>query len=143
MIDQISIFDLLEPCESRFTHECRSGSGFEGGRVRIYCASCNLGIKELAKFLKDEYGVGGHSITFPDGVNGFTDYNGSGMTIRAWKEKEIEKHSWNEVATEIKRLIYSGEYLNQKEYDQADELSRKNGGMLPVPYPRLKLEVTK
>ena len=90
MIDQISIFDLLEPCESRFTHECRSGSGFEGGRVRIYCASCNLGIKDLAVYLKDEYGVGGHSATFPDGTHGATDYNASGLTIRAWKSNETE-----------------------------------------------------
>ena len=141
MIDQISIFDLLEPCESRFTHECRIGSGFEGGRVRIYCASCNLGIKDLAVYLKDEYGVGGHSATFPDGTHGFTDYNASGLTIRAWKSNETEKHTWQEVAKEIKRLIFSGEYLNEKEWARVQEISQQTGGPLPMPHARIKLEV--
>ena len=141
MIDQISIFDLLEPCESRFTHECQSGSGFEGGRVRIYCASCNLGIKDLAVYLKDEYGVGGHSATFPDGTHGFTDYNASGLTIRAWKSNETEKHTWQEVAKEIKRLIFSGEYLNEKEWARVQEISQQTGGPLPMPHARIKLEV--
>lgn len=141
MIDQISIFDLLEPCESRFTHECRSGSGFEGGRVRIYCASCNLGIKDLAVYLKDEYEVGGYSATFPDGTHGFTDYNASGLTIRAWKSNETEKHTWQEVAKEIKRLIFSGEYLNEKEWARVQEISQQTGGPLPMPHARIKLEV--
>lgn len=141
MIDQISIFDLLKPCESRFTHECRSGSGFEGGRVRIYCASCNLGIKDLAVYLKDEYGVGGHSATFPDGTHGFTDYNASGLTIRALKSNETEKHTWQEVAKEIKRLIFSGEYLNEKEWARVQEIIQQTGGPLPMPHARIKLEV--
>jgi hypothetical protein len=141
MFEQISMFKMLNPVESRFTHECRRGSGFEGGRVRIYCASCNLGIKDLALYLKDEYGVGGHSATFPDCARGFTDYNASGLTIRAWKSNETEKHSWQEVAKEIKRLIFSGEYLNEKEWAKVQEISQQTGGPLPKPYPRIRLEV--
>ena len=141
MFEQISMFEMLNPVESRFTHECRSGSGYEGGRVRIYCASCNLGIKDLAVYLKDEYGVGGHSATFPDGTSGFTDYNASGLTIRAWKSNETEKHSWQEVAKEIKRLIFSGEYLNEKEWARVQEISQQTGGPLPMPHARITLEV--
>ena len=115
MMDQISIFDLLEEHESRFTSECRNGSGYEGGRVRIYCASCNLGLKDFAGFLKEEYGMFyGHSVTFPDGVRGFADYSGKGMRLSQFKSDWSEVHSWLEMAKEIKRLIYDGDYLTEK-----------------------------
>jgi hypothetical protein len=115
MIEQISIFELLEPCESRFTSECRYGSGFEDGKVRIYLASLNMNVKELAEFLKNEYGVGGHSADFPDGGRGFADHNASGITIYEWKTNITEKHTWPEVAKEIKRLIAMNDYLSAKE----------------------------
>lgn len=116
MIEQISMFELLEPpTESRFTAEIKCGSGFENGRVRIFCASCNLGAKALANFLREEYGIGGHLITFPDGARGFADYNSKGIALRVWKEKESEKHSYVEAAHEIKRLILRDEYLTEEE----------------------------
>jgi hypothetical protein len=139
MIEQISIFDLLETkqTESRFTHECRHGSGYENGRVRIYCASCNLGVKELAEFLKEEYGGSyGHSTTFPDGVRGFADYRGNGMELWQFRSEWKERHSWQEMAKEIKRLIYSGEYLNEKEKAKVQEIA-EHFGRLPVPHPRM------
>lgn len=136
MIEQISIFDLLNPVtESRFSSECKRGSGFAGGKVRIYCASLNLGVKELAAFLKDEYGIGGHSADFPDGGRGFTDYNGSGLMIREWKTNQTEKHSWTEVAKEIKRLIFSGEYLTEKEKKKVEAVAEHFGGNIPCPKP--------
>ena len=136
MFEQISMFDLLNPVESRFTHECRKGSGFAGGKVRIYCASLNLGLKEFAVFLKEEYGVGGHSADFPDGGRGFTDYNAKGLMIREWKSNETEKHSWQEVAKEVIRLIVNGDYLNEKEWSKVQEVCDQNGGPAPVPHPR-------
>ena len=137
MMEQISIFDLLETkeTESRFTHECRCGSGFEGGKIRIYCASLNMSVKELAVFLKDEYGVGGHSADFPDGGRGFTDYNPKGLMIREWKTDITEKHTWPEVAREIKRLIARSDYLTDKEWAKVKEVC--NGGPAPIPRPRM------
>ena len=140
MFEQLSIFDLLSPqVESRFTSECRKGSGFAGGRVRIYCASLNLGVKEFAGFLKDEYGVGGHSATFPDGAHGFTDYNPSGFMIREWKTNVTEKHNWQEVAREVKRLILNGEYLTEKEQEQVREIC--GDGPAPMPIARMNESV--
>ena len=138
MIDQISIFDLMQDTESRFTAECRHGSGYEGGRVRIYCASCNLGVKELADFLKEEYGCYyGHSTTFPDGERGFADYHASGMELWQFKSTWKERHSWQEMAKEIKRLIYSGEYLNEKDKAKVNEIADYFNGSLPVPNARM------
>ena len=141
MFEQISMFELLQPCESRFTHEVKRGSGFEGGKVRIYCAAMNTNVKQFAVYLKDEYGVGGHSADFPDGGRGFTDYNSTGLMIREWKSNQTEKHSWQEVAKEVIRLIVNGDYLNEKEWSRVQEISQQTGGPLPMPHARIKLEV--
>jgi hypothetical protein len=137
MTEQISIFDLLdEQTESHFTAQIRRGSGFEGGRVRIYCASCNLGVKELAKFMKDEYVVGGNSITFPDGQHGFADYNASGIQLRIFKMGVVEAHTWTEAATEAKRLIFANDYLDERDVRKVQSI-REHFGNLPVPRPRM------
>ena len=141
MFEQITMFDLLNPaCESRFTHSCKDGSGYADGKVRIYCASLNMGLKEFSVYLKDEYGIGGHSANFPDGGRGFVDYNGSGMIIREWKSNVVEKYGWPEVAKEVKRLILCGEYLTEKEYARVLEVCKLNGGPAPVPVPRMNIE---
>ena len=139
MFEQISMFEMLQP-ENRFTHELKRGSGFEGGKVRIYCAAMNMNIKDFAVYLKDEYGVGGHSADFPDGGRGFTDYNSKGLTIREWKSRQEEKYSWQEVAIEIKRLIVHNEYLTDKEWSRVQEVSKLNGGPLPKPMARIRIE---
>ena len=136
MIEQISLFELLEPCESRFTAEVRRGSGYSDGRVRIYCASCNLGVKELAAYLKEEYGEAyGHSSTFPDGVRGFADYKAKGMELWEFKTRNSEKHTWLEMAREVKRLIFAGEYLTEKDKAKVEEVAKRFGN-LPCPKPR-------
>ena len=140
MIEQISIFDLMQDQESRFTSECRYGSGFEGGRVRIYCASCNLGIKELAGFLRQEYGIGGHSVTFPDGSHGFADYRASGMQLWQSRTDWKENHSYVEMAKEIKRLIFSRDYLNEKDEAKLREVLAHYNGQAPLPHPRCRWE---
>jgi hypothetical protein len=138
MEEQITMFDLLEPVkmETRFEHELKRGSGIEDGKVRIYAAAINLDNKELADFLKKEYGIGGHSTTFPDGKTGFTDYNTSGILMREWKSDKVEKHNWNECAKEVRRLIIRGEYLNEKEFAKVQEVANANEGRLPHPVPR-------
>ena len=139
MMEQISIFDLLaEPIESHFTAQIRRGSGFEGGRVRIYCASCNLGIKELAAFMKEEYGIGGNSITFPDGQSGFADYRPAGIELRVWKTNSVEKHNWQDAAKEVKRLIYANDYLDAKDWQKVEEI-REYFGKLPISHPRMRV----
>ena len=138
MIEQLSMFDLLQETESHFTAQIREGSGFENGRVRIYCASCSRGVKELAKFMKEEYGIGGNSITFPDGQDGFADYRASGIELRVWKTHGVEKHGWTEAAAEVKRLIYANEYLTAKDWEKVQEI-REHFGEISVPYPRMRV----
>lgn len=138
MMEQISIFDLLGPqTESRFTSEVKKGSGFTNGKIRIYCASLNMNGKELARFLSDEYGVGGHSADFPDGGRGFTDYNSKGLMIREWKSDVTERYSWLQVAQEVKKLISRNEYLTAKEWAKVREVC--GSGPAPVPMARMAI----
>ena len=134
MIEQLSIFDLLNPVESRLTFVCRQGSGFENGKIRIYCAAMNMNTKELSGYLREEYGIGGWSADFPDGGRGFADHNGSGIIIREWKAHTSERYSWTQVAKEIKRLIINNDYLTEKEWKKVEAVC--NGGPAPVPIPR-------
>lgn len=106
--------------------------------MRIYLASCNLGVKELAAFMKDEYGIGGNSITFPDGQSGFADYRPAGIELRVWKTQEVEKHNWQDAAKEVKRLICSNDYLNEKDWRKVHEVE-EHFGKLPVPHPRISV----
>ena len=129
MFEQISMFEMLNPVESRFTYEVKRGSGFEEGRVRIYCASLNLDVKGLSAFCKKEYGIGGHSSDFPDGGRGFADHNAKGIIIHDWNTNTNEAHNWLEVAKEIKRLISMNEYLTDKEREKI----RKIGTPMPIP----------
>ena len=140
MIEQISMFELLNPIESRFTYEVKRGSGFEGGRVRIYCASLNLDVKSLATFCKKEYGIGGHSSDFPDGGRGFADHNAKGIIIHDWNNKTDEEHNWLEVAKVIKRLIAMNDYLSEKERAKVQSVSKQNGGPAPMPIPCVRIE---
>ena len=106
--------------------------------MRIYLTSCNLGVKELAAFMKDEYGIGGNSITFPDGQSGFADFRASGIELRVWKTQEVETHRWTEAAAEVKRLIYANEYLTAKDWEKVREI-REYFGEIPVPHPRMRV----
>ena len=60
----------------------RRGSGYENGKIRIAAMYAgNPSPKEALEFLKNEYGIGGHSHTYLDGTGGFVDYNGQGLSL--------------------------------------------------------------
>lgn len=138
--EQISIFEMLEPCESRFTAEIKCGSGVENSRVRIFCASCHLDVPDLAKFLKEEYGYGGHTFTFPDGERGVADHTPNGIELRMFGEARSEKHSYTEAAREVKRLILRGEYLRDEDQAKLQRVLEHTGGAIPLPVPRFGME---
>jgi len=118
----------------------RSGSGFEGGKIRIaaFYAS-NRTPDEAKRFLKEEYGIGGCSHTCLDGVHGFVDYNGSGIEIRKgdiMKPSATAKLSWVTVHTYLHDMIKRGAYLTDKEQQRLTEIKRQYKGKLPTPHPR-------
>jgi cephalosporin-C deacetylase-like acetyl esterase len=108
MEHQISMFDT-EPL-TEFQEALLHGSGFEGGKHRIYSAALQLPFKNFSSFLKKEYGIGGFS--FKDG---FVDYGSSGICMWKFRSDKRSDYSWNEVAKAIKQLIATDMYLNEKD----------------------------
>jgi len=128
---QISIFDIIQPEETRLEKCLMQGSGFAGGVVRIIAAAENYGRDQFADYLKKEFGIGGHSIE-----GGFADHDGSGYSIRMWRQEQVEKVNWKQVADTYYRLIASGRLpADEKDILEIERIRRKYG-RLPEPTAR-------
>ena len=97
--------------------ELCGGSGFSEGKLRIYAFfQQRHTTEEAAKFLKNEYGIGGHSPRY-DGAP-HQDHDGKGLQL--YKDYGAPKLtlSWAKVAKRIGELIAAARYLNPKEKEQ-------------------------
>lgn len=125
---QLSLFDLLdgekEPSREEQLIECQllRGSGIEDGKYRIYDKYfTDPTIKEYAKFLKDEYGIGGYGYGQER-----QDHNGKGIRME-WQDREYPENSiridlkWNEVAVHIADLIDEDKYLTAEEKEDYEK----------------------
>ena len=94
---------------------CR-GSGFSQGKLRIYAFYQTQPSADSAiKFLKKEYGIGGHSHTYLDGSDGFVDHNGKGISFANRHYQDRKLFNWNAVHKRISELIVLDRYLTEKE----------------------------
>ena len=118
---QMSMFDLLEPQEKSreeqlIERQLLRGSGIEDGKYRIYEKYfTDPTVKEYAKFLKDEYGIGGYGYGQER-----QDHNGKGIRMEWTDRDHLENNiridlKWNEVAVRIADLIDEDKYLTAKE----------------------------
>ena len=102
--------------EDEIDRMLRTGSNFEGGKIRIYALYQQQGdAKERAAFLKAEYGLGGHSYTFMDGSRGFADYNGRGILLRNYDHDREVRLTWSAVDKRLDRLVENDQYLTALE----------------------------
>ncbi|MCR4707084.1 MAG: class I SAM-dependent methyltransferase, partial [Clostridiales bacterium] len=117
----------------------RRGSGYAGGKLRIAALYENTPApKEAQEFLKDEYGIGGHSHTYLDGTRGFVDYNARGMRFSWNGFKEGSHLRWPAVEQHIRRMVENSTYLSEAEQDQLAELRRTYADTgLPMPNARM------
>ncbi|MBR6966468.1 MAG: hypothetical protein IKH81_05240, partial [Clostridia bacterium] len=124
--------------DEEIDHVLSRGSGFSGGRLRIAALyDSHPSPKAAQEFLKEEYGIGGHSHTYLDGSSGFVDYNGQGLRLSRRGFQEEMKLRWPAVEQHVRRLVESGNYLDDAERQQLDEMrSAMAGQELPVPVPR-------
>ena len=91
----------------------QGGSHIEHGKYRI-CRHFEgkPDVSESVKFLKQEYGIGGHSpVIIGTGISEFHDAKG----IRFTKDKDCLNLSWDKAAKRIGELIAADRYLNTKE----------------------------
>ena len=99
--------------ENLMHNEVMRGTGFEDGKFRVAdFYQANPSKKDFADFLKNEYGIGGHS---GDGPVKFADHDSKGIEITLTTGKE--NFTWNDVAKIISELIEKGEYITQKDID--------------------------
>lgn len=119
-------------------HVLRSGSGFEGGKMRIAAFYASNHTPDEAKsFLKEEYGTGGWSHTFLNGASGFVDHDAKGIEVREWKTDNRIRLSWVSVDSYIRGMIRNGTYLTADEQKTFDAMKAKQRGKLPTPQPRM------
>ena len=104
----------------------QSGSGYADSKYRIYRQLTRNGDKkENIALLKEIYGNGGGSYTFPDGVSGHITYRGNGITLDRSDSDQAITLSWSKVEKRLRELIKADRYLNPKEEDHyADYLER-------------------
>ena len=92
------------------------GSGVSQGKLRIYSYFMQgHNASECVRFLRDEYGTGGHSYT------GFDEWH-DGKGIKLSREDDFSQGdydtvrlSWNQVEKRIRGFVQNGRYLNEKE----------------------------
>lgn len=109
--------------------EIMRGSGFQDGKFRIaeFFQEHNPNNKEFADFLKDEYGIGGH--TADDNIF-MVDYDSKGMqfTVRSTEggiSEETFDFSWTEVAKLTADLIRHDKYITQDDIDRKNQREAK------------------
>ena len=124
--------------DEEIDHVLRRGSGFAGGRLRIAALYDSRPTPKAAQeFLKEEYGIGGHSHTYLDGSSGFVDYNGQGLRLTRRGFREEMRLRWPLVEQHVRKLVESGNYLDEAEKQQLDDMrSALAGQELPAPVPR-------
>lgn len=115
--------------------EIMRGSGFEGGKFRIaeFFQEDNPSNQEFADFLKNEYGIGGHTA---DGNIFTVDHDSKGMqfTVRS-KDNGISKEtfdfSWTEVAKLTADLIQHDKYITQDDIDRRNQRKTEKSNIKP------------
>ncbi len=100
--------------DEEFDVYLKTGSHFENGKYRIYnYLKENHTGSENAQFLKNEYGIGGSTYYFTNGLRGGSTYDGKGVEL-CYREQQ-RALSWPKVAGRIKNLVEAGEYLTSEE----------------------------
>ena len=105
-----------------FHEACFRGSGFVGGKRRIYMfyTQKHPSRDEFAKFLSKEYGIGGTA-----SLGNWVDYNGKGIRVRYYDHDSKkflydERFTWKQAADEIKKMIDSRTYMGVRDYADQD-----------------------
>ncbi|MBQ9210157.1 MAG: DEAD/DEAH box helicase family protein [Clostridia bacterium] len=124
--------------DEEIDHVLLRGSGFAGGRLRIAALyDTQPSPKAAQDFLKEEYGIGGHSHTYLDGSSGFVDYNAQGLRLTHRGFQEETRLRWPVVERHVRRLVESGSYLDAAEKQQLEDMRNALAGQeLPAPVPR-------
>ena len=114
-------------------HALDRGSGVEGGKGRIYeyFTADHTG-KEKAAFLKDEYGIGGHTHAVSGASGSYKDHSAKGITLKKAGCANVEL-SWTKVAARIDALIQKDRFLSPREKERYAQLQREKEAERELP----------
>jgi len=99
-----------------------TGSSIEGGKGRIYTYFTeNHTLKEKADFLKNEYGIGGHSHALSGADHSWEDHSAKGMKLQKSGCTDVEMN-WTKVAERITALVQKDRYFTP---EQKEQLAKK------------------
>src|SRR5690625_814485 len=102
---QLDLFstETEEKIHETFIKDLKRGSGFSGGKKRIYdLFNQNLSKTETIKLLKEEYGIGGRSTIAIGGYRQRHDSKGIKIMIIT---RESKQYSWSQVYDALYNLI--------------------------------------
>ena len=106
------------------------GSGFTHGSNRIYEFFLkNTSLTEKAEFLKNEFGIGGNTVVFPnDEIWGSRNYSAKGYEV-TYNKTTTRLYTWSYIANTISQMIEAGEYYPQCGYARcfSRRVSEKTG----------------
>ncbi len=128
-----SVFSVSE---DEINHIIRDGYSISNGKFRLMLLyEQDNKAQERIEYLKDEYGIGGRSVSFLDGSRGFLNYNGKGISVEHYDSGIVKTYRWSEVEKRIGRLIAQNDYLNEHEAGEYEELKKayEEYGGLPLP----------
>ena len=95
--------------------ELRRGSGFVDSKFRIYAQFLKeQGSEANIRFLKNEYGTGGHSLHV-NGFRGFCEHSSKGIEFWAYNQPDRKTFNWGFIERRLSELIKLGLYLSESE----------------------------
>lgn len=146
---EVNLFDICDDVfheketyrKDVWSNECMNrilqlGSGISGGKERIYSffTQYDFSLADRAKFLKNEYGIGGRSYDFKNQTqdHGFIDHDSKGLTVcvsskdssSLFKDAESKTFSWTDVSLRIEKLIATGNYFTDEEMEHYNSMNK-------------------
>ncbi len=117
--------------------ELRHGYGVQNGSLRVYeFYQAAHSAREQAEFLKDSYGVGGHSHACGGADGAWEFHDSKGITLKrgdiAGAECEV-KLNWTQAAKRIGELIAANCYLTADELEKYDRQQEEKNRIVEIP----------
>ena len=109
---------------------CGRNWAYSESRVRIWAMfESSLWPQYRHLWMKEEFGVGGHSMT----DHWFVDYDSRGMRVSDLRGDTVYKATWKEVVQIYQDMIANGKLLTRDDERKVTEIAMQYGR---PPYPR-------
>ena len=141
--DAISVFSDIpneidprtEFAQKLLEDEILHGSHSAGGKFRIteYISDNSPTNDELAKFLKNEYGIGGGSRS---GIVKFSNHDGKGLELILENNgnRQTVRFGWKVVAKAIRKAVDEGRYITEKDIETARRYTQFDAEHFAIHY---------